>query len=194
MKAVASDKPEKALVVFVAMTFVLSIILSGSKRFESITWAPLFAGILLLGYYIFIINNLKMKALMFGMAICQAGFALDLLNIGSAQIFLYIGLITYLILSGIFVVKAIKDSLKFRNFEMMVFLMGLFLLYPAAFIFFMEVQNLLLILCFGLAFVSATIIYNDNLWDRFSEGERKIVIFQLLNSVVIISGISLKNF
>ncbi|MCR6638845.1 MAG: hypothetical protein NVV82_07615 [Sporocytophaga sp.] len=194
MKAVESDKPEKALVVFVAMTFVLSIILTDSKRFENITWAPLLAEILLLGYYIFIINDLKMKALLFGMAVCQAGFALKLLQIGSAQILLYIGMITYLILSGIFIVKAIRDSLKFRNFEMMVFLMGLFLLYPVAFSFFMEVENLLLILCFGLAFVSATIIYNDNLWERFSEGERKIVIFQLLNSVVFISGISLKNF
>lgn len=194
MKAVESDKPEKALVVFVAMTFVLSIILTDSKRFENITWAPLLAEILLLGYYIFIINDLKMKALLFGMAVCQAGFALKLLQMGAAQILLYIGMITYLILSGIFIVKAIRDSLKFRNFEMMVFLMGLFLLYPVAFSFFMEVENLLLILCFGLAFVSATIIYNDNLWERFSEGERKIVIFQLLNSVVIISGISLKNF
>jgi hypothetical protein len=194
MKAVESDKPEKALVVFVAMTFVLSIVLTDSKRFENITWAPLLAEILLLGYYIFIINDLKIKALLFGMAVCQAGFALELLNIGSSQILLYIGMITYLILSGIFIVKAIRDSLKFRNFEMMVFLMGLFLLYPVAFSFFMEVQNLLLILCFGLAFVSATIIYNDNLWERFSEGERKIVIFQLVNSVVIISGISLKNF
>ena len=194
MKAVASDKPEKALVVFVSMTFVLSIVLTESKRIENITWAPLLAEILLLGYYMFIINDLKIKALLFGMAVCQAGFALELLNIGSSQILLYIGMITYLILSGIFIVKAIRDSLKFRNFEMMVFLMGLFLLYPVAFSFFLEVQNLLLILCFGLAFVSATIIYNDNLWERFSEGERKIVIFQLLNSVVIISGISLKNF
>lgn len=194
MKAVESDKPEKALVVFVTMTFVLSIILSESKRFENITWAPLLAEILLLGYYIFIINDLKIKALLFGMAVFQAGFALELLKIDSAKILLYIGLVTYLILSGIFILKAIKDSLKFKNFEMMVFLMGLFLLYPVALIFFMEVQNLLLILCFGLAFVSATIIYNDNLWERFSEGERKIVIFQLLNSVVIIAGISLKNF
>ncbi|MBO9701228.1 MAG: hypothetical protein J7604_13550 [Sporocytophaga sp.] len=194
MKAVASDKPEKAIVVLVAMTFVLSIILNESKRFEYITWAPLLAEILLLGYYIFIINDLKIKALMFGMAVFQAGFALALLQIETAKILLYIGLITYLILSGMFIFKAIKDSLKFKNFEMMVFLMGLFLLFPVALIFFMEVQNLLLILCFGLAFVSATIIYNDNLWERFSEGERKIVIFQLLNSVVIISGISLKNF
>jgi len=194
MKAVASDKPEKAIVVFVAMTFVLSIILNDSKRFEYITWAPLLAEILLLGYYIFIINDLKIKALMFGMAVFQAGFALELLQIDSAKILLYIGLVTYLILSGMFILKAIKDSLKFRNFEMMVFLMGLFLLFPVALIFLMEVQNLLLILSFGLAFVSATIIYNDNLWERFSEGERKIVIFQLLNSVVIISGISLKNF
>ncbi|WP_028979475.1 hypothetical protein [Sporocytophaga myxococcoides] len=194
MKAVASDKPEKAIVVFVAMTFVLSIILNDTKRFEYIAWAPLLAEVLLLGYYIFIINDLKIKALMFGMAVFQAGFALELLQIDSAKILLYIGLVTYLILSGMFILKAIKDSLKFRNFEMMVFLMGLFLLFPVALIFFMEVQNLLLILCFGLAFVSATIIYNDNLWERFSEGERKIVIFQLLNSVVIISGISLKNF
>ncbi len=194
MKAVESDKREKALVVFVAMTFVLSIILTDSKRFENITWAPLLAEILLLGYYIFIINDLKVKAVLFGMAVFQAGFALELLHIEAAQILLYIGLITYLILSGIFIMKAIKDSLKFSNFEMMIFLMGLFLLYPVAFIFFMEVQNLLLILCFGLAFVSATIIYNDNLWERFSEGERKIVVFQLVNSVVIISGISLKNF
>ncbi len=194
MKAVASDKPEKAIVVFVAMTFVLSIILNGTKRFEYIAWAPLLAEVLLLGYYIFIINDLKIKALLFGMAVFQAGFALELLQIDSAKILLYIGLVAYLILSGMFILKAIKDSLKFRNFEMMVFLMGLFLLFPVALIFFMEVQNLLLILCFGLAFVSATIIYNDNLWERFSEGERKIVIFQLLNSIVIISGISLKNF
>jgi hypothetical protein len=194
MKRVESDKPEKASVVLVAMTFVLSVVLSGSKRFENITWAPLLASIVLLGYYMFIIRDLKVRVLLLGMAVFQAGLALHLLSVSFAKILLYIGLAAYAILSGIFILKAIQDSWRLKNFELMVFLMGMFLVYPVSFVFFENELNLLLVFCFGLAFVSATIIYNDNLWERFSEWERKVVIFQLLNAVILIAGISMKNF
>jgi hypothetical protein len=100
-----------------------------------------------------------------------------------------------LVLYGIYtIIDTFKMSIQNKNFELLNFLMGVFLLIaPLAILY----GNDLLekggdYYFYGLAFVLATIMYNDNLWERNGYNGKSLIKYVFAITILTILDSSLK--
>lgn len=123
---------------------------------------------------------------------------LFLLNVPAAVYFQYAYFVGLVLLGGYTIIETIRISIKNQNFELLSFLMGAFLcIAPLAILY----GNDLLekggdYYFYALAFVLATIIYNDNLWERNGYNAKSVIkyVFVLAILSVLDSSFSSLNF
>jgi len=89
-----------------------------------------------------------------------------------------------------FGVLAYKHSKEFKTFEMLEFLLVLFLLISATK--YAISTEYSLYYAFGLCFLIATLIYNNNLWMRYKDSEKDLLILLLVVSFVDVIQVSAK--
>jgi len=95
------------------------------------------------------------------------------------------------ILSAIaFGVLAYKHSKEFKTFEMLEFLLVLFLLVSATK--YSIVTEYSMYYAFGTCFIISTLIYNNNLWMRYKDTEKDLLILLLVISFVEVIQVSAK--
>ena len=95
------------------------------------------------------------------------------------------------VLSAIaFGVLAYKHSKEFKTFEMLEFLLVLFLLITATKYFIATEYSMYY--AFGTCFLISTLIYNNNLWMRYKDSEKDLLILLLVVSFVDVIQVSAK--
>lgn len=85
---------------------------------------------------------------------------------------------------------ALKHSKEFKTFEMLEFILVLFLLITASK--FIVQTEYSLYYPFALCFIIATLMYNNNLWMRYKDSEKELLIFLLTISFVDVIQVSAK--
>lgn len=85
---------------------------------------------------------------------------------------------------------ALKHSKEFKTFEMLGFILVLFLLITASK--FIVQTEYSLYYPFALCFIIATLMYNNNLWMRYKDSEKELLIFLLTISFVDVIQVSAK--
>lgn len=103
------------------------------------------------------------------------------------------GVVKYIIFaSGYFaygiviMIKAVKMSQANKSFELLTFMAGFLLMLMMFLPFFAEVKEAISFYNFALGFAIATIIYNDNLWHRYTQDEKNIFKYILVMVMVVI--------
>jgi hypothetical protein len=87
-------------------------------------------------------------------------------------------------------ILAYKHSVEFKSFEMLECLLVVFLLiYASRFLIATEYD---LYYAFCLSFLIATLMYNNNLWLRYEEAEKNLLIFLLVLAFVEVIQVSAK--
>jgi len=81
-----------------------------------------------------------------------------------------------------FGILAYKHSKEFKTFEMLEFLLVLFLLISATK--YAIITEYSMYYAFGTCFIISTLIYNNNLWMRYTDSEKELLIFLLVLSFV----------
>ena len=89
-----------------------------------------------------------------------------------------------------FGVLAYKHSKEFKTFEMLEFLLVLFLLVSASK--YTIVTDYSMYYAFGTCFIISTLIYNNNLWMRYKDSEKELLILLLVISFVEVIQVSAK--
>lgn len=111
---------------------------------------------------------------------------------------LYIEYILYgtLIIYGLYILTdSIRRSFANSNFELLAFLMGIFILIaPLAILFGNKVmENAGQYYFYALAFILATIMYNDNLWLRYEVNNRSMIKYLFVIALLAIMDSSLTS-
>lgn len=100
-------------------------------------------------------------------------------------------LVTPFVLSAlVFGILAYKHSIEFKAFEMLECLLAVFLLIYASKFFVSTEFDLYYAFC--LSFLIATVIYNNNMWMRYNDSEKNLLIFLLVLAFVDVIQVSAK--
>lgn len=85
-------------------------------------------------------------------------------------------------------VLAYRHSVEFKSFEMLEFLLVVFLLIYASKFFISTEYDLYYAFC--LSFLIATLMYNNNIWLRYQETEKNLLIFLLVLAFIDVIQVS----
>lgn len=107
----------------------------------------------------------------------------------------YVFFAAFLIYGIYILIDSVRRSVSARSFELLAFLMGFFILIgPAAILFGDELLDKAgLYYFFALAFVLATIMYNDNLWLRYGINDRSMIKYLFAIALLTIMDSSLSS-
>jgi len=174
--------------------FALLLIFSpgGVLLFVSLNTAGLI--MLLLVYMLSGRSNLitALLFLMLSYPVARFGALTDLYTTLYAEYVLYGTLILY----GLYILgDSIRRSVANGNFELLAFLMGIFILIaPLAILFGNKImENAGQYYFYALAFVLATIMYNDNLWLRYEVNNRSMIKYLFVIALLAIMDSSLSS-
>lgn len=148
--------------------------------------------ILLLFYYIIKIKEWVYQLVMSGMIIDIIGRIARFMHWSGASLMLLAGTAAYFIFGILMIRKALQESWRNSNFELLGFLLGIFLFVPSVVFFISEAEGVLQFYSFAFAFIIGTIMYNDNLWEKYSTGEKKVITYLLVSALVNVINMSLK--
>jgi hypothetical protein len=172
-----SNELEKIFIGAVIAAVLLSYFTGSYVLFDRISWGLI---ILLAGFYLFTSSHYAYKIIFSGLALGALGnmFLLgDYINVT----LIFVGSAMYTIFGALVIVKAIQYSLKYSGFELLTFLSGLFIfLHPLFVVFAQKEIRFAQLYSFGLAFILLTILYNENLWNRFLPDEKKMITFVIV--------------
>ncbi|MFN6944423.1 MAG: hypothetical protein ACK4ND_05710 [Cytophagaceae bacterium] len=119
----------------------------------------------------------------------KAGFAGEDINL----ILIYFSSAFYTAFGIIIILKAIGDSRKYGNFELLNFLAGFFILiYPGYIALGLEEVEIVRFYSFALCFVVFTIMYNENLWTRYASDEQKLFTYIVVVALIQVLQFSFK--
>ncbi|WMJ74278.1 hypothetical protein RCC89_14035 [Cytophagaceae bacterium ABcell3] len=117
--------------------------------------------------------------------------SLGLLDPEISQILIYVGT-GFMSLFGLLILfRSIQESVKYKNFEMITFLTGIFIALSPL-VFFEVPDQVLQFYNFGLCFLIFTIMYNDNLWSRYNFDEKRVLVFIVLLALIYVLTFSMK--
>lgn len=174
--------------------FALLLIISqgGVWLFASLNTAGLI--LLWLVYMLSGSNNLTKAPLllMLSYPLARFGVLTDLYPTIYSEYVLYGALIVY----GLYIlIDSIRRSVANGNFELLAFLMGVFILIaPLAILFGNKImENAGQYYFYALAFILATIMYNDNLWLRYEVNNRSMIKYLFVIALLAIMDSSLSS-
>lgn len=179
--------PEKILIALIVVSIILFYFGTGERelRNSAVFTLVLSLEILLALYYSYLIRNVY-ALFLGGMVLLNAGYLLLSSNPELSQGLIIAGKASYFIF-GIFLgYKTVKDSISNKDFELFGFLLTLALLFPLVHHLYKPLsanQDYLMVYHFALAFLLSTIMYNENLWDKYSFAEKKILVYVLVCTI-----------
>jgi hypothetical protein len=186
---------EKILIALIFVSILVYYVATGNRELKtSILYTViLLLEVLLLLYYIYLTKNL-FSLFLIGYLILNIGFYLQLSGNSVSKNLILAGEFSQFFL-GIFLgYKTFKDSLKNKDWEMFGTLLTLALIFPILYHYFLSGKELLLVYEYALPFLLGIIIYNENLWDKYNNSEKKILTYILVSSVAEVLFISMKLF
>jgi hypothetical protein len=187
---------EKILIGLIFTSLILFYIATGNIELRS-SYAyalVLLLEILLAAYYLYVIRN-KYSLFLIGFIILNIAYLLPFLyGVSTNGIYLLlVGKITYFCLGLFLIYKTVKESLHNKDLELFGTLISIALLFPLFHHFYFSGnEDYLMVYHFALAFMLGTVIYNENLWDKYTASEKKILTYVLVCTVVEVLLISVK--
>jgi hypothetical protein len=181
---------ERGLFVMIFLSVLLSLLLQ--EYYPTLSIITIVLQIALITFYFLQLEN-RLYGLLW------AGF---LLKVGS---YFFIGeandYLIYLLnvapdfaFGCVVLIKCIRVSIQNKNFELLSFILG-FLLVFQAFLplpFLKLPEEIFTFYTFALSFAIGTIIYNDNLWYKYSQDEKNIMKYILIVALSIVIQSSAK--
>jgi hypothetical protein len=124
------------------------------------------------------------------------GFILGILSVFSYAyfapfVFYFLNTISFVVFGFIVLIRTVRESLKHKSFELLNFIMGFLLIMQATLPFFKD-DNVRTFYAFALSFAIGTIIYNDNLWHRYTTDEKNIIKYILIVALIVVLQSSFK--
>lgn len=184
-------KIEKVIISLIFVSVLLSYLVGEAGNVFSILIILLQVG--LIACY-FIQLQFRMYALIW------AGFLLQVAayffsNDIPYLLFIFFNIVSYVAFGVIVLVKTIGLSIKTKNFELLNFIMGFLLVLQLGLLFGLDVKpEIITFYTFALSFSMGTIIYNDNLWNRYHNEEKNIIKYILIVALVMVLQSSFKYF
>ncbi len=185
---------EKVLIAVIFIAIGAFYIITGNKELKNsgIYTAVLILEILLALYYGILIKNLY-SLFLIGFIALNTGQLLPYSYHSLAEYLILAGKITLAILGIYLGYKTIRESLKNKDWELFGTLITIALLFPLFHHFyFPSNQDYLMVYHFSLAFMLGTVMYNENLWDKYNFPEKKLLTYILVSTVAEVLFISIK--
>jgi hypothetical protein len=109
------------------------------------------------------------------------------------NLYLLLNTLGYVAFGVIVLIKAIRVSMQYKNFELLNFIMGFLLVLQVGLLFATGIKSeMVTFYTFALSFSIGTIMYNDNLWHRYHDDEKNIIKFILIVTLVMVLQSSFK--
>jgi hypothetical protein len=183
------DKISYALIAAILLTAVvpLAITAEGSAL---VLFRALFVGVLA-GLYLLTAETKDLFFFAFASFVLLSAVQLvsPTLDVGATYIKAVFAL-PFLLSAIAFGLLAYEHSKEFKTFEMLEFLLVVFLLISATK--YSIVTEYSMYYAFGTCFIIATLIYNNNLWMRYKDSEKELLILLLVVSFVDVIQVSSK--
>ena len=188
-----TENIEKILITLIFVVVIISYFGTGNKELKSEFFLILaILKFFLIGYYISITRNLY-SLVFIGFLIFILGNLFSILHWPFANELQLTGLFTQFIFGLFLIVKTIKDSIANKDLEIFSSLLSLALLYPVIHHFFLNTRvEFFMVYNFTTAFLLATIMYNENLWDKYNFSEKKILTYILVTVLIQVLIFSIK--
>lgn len=79
-------------------------------------------------------------------------------------------------------IRAIADSFRFKSFELILFLLAIFIIVEAVLLFYVpiEVKEIIRFLPFCVLFGGIAVVFNENIWERFKYNQQNTIKYILL--------------
>jgi hypothetical protein len=189
-----SSNLEKILIALIFISILIYYVATGERELKtgSLFPAVLLLESLLLGYYIYLCKNFY-SAFLVGFLLLNIGLYEQKINYSLGQNLILAGEITQFCFGLFLAYKTIKESIANKDWEMFGTLVTIGLLFPLVYRFTLKGnQEYYMVYNFALAFILGTIIYNENLWDKYNNSEKKILTYVLVCTVAEVLFISVK--
>lgn len=185
---------EKVLIGLIFISIVIFYVATGDKELKSgnayITVLTL--EIALASYYLYILRSVY-SLFPVGFILLNTGYLLPYSYHPIEESLLLLGKLTYALLGLFLAYKTIKESMRNKDLELFGTLLSVALLFPLFHQFYFPGnEDYLMVYHFALAFMLGTIIYNENLWDKYNAAEKKILTYVLVSTVAEVLFISIK--
>jgi len=189
------DQLEKASIAFIFFTLLISLFVGEGALSTVVFGLSIFGLVVLWGIYLLTADRDFLRWPLAFIIFSIVYLLAQNLNLeASNPLWLFAGL-SFFVFGILLIINSLKDTVANKNFELLTFLMGFFIaIRPLIYLLHgKELEQLKSILGFASAFVIATVIYNDNLWERNSFNSKNLIkiIFILILSQIFSQ--SLKN-
>ena len=188
-----TDKVEKIIIALLLASLLIYFFIVGEKDLKSSEFYSiiLFLEFILAGFYIYLTKN-KYSIFLVGFMVLTTGFYVEKIDATLGKQLILVGELTQFALGIFFAYKTILESKKNKDWEMFETLVSIALLFPLIYHFILSGDELLMVYHFALAFILGTIIYNENLWDKYNYSEKKILTYVLVTTIVEVLIISIR--
>lgn len=187
------DKVEKGIIGLLFISILAYYFITGYDDIKSSEFYPivLLLQVILLGLYIYLTQD-KYSAFLIGLAFLPIGAYLRKENPALGDQLMLLGELAQLALGIYFIYKTIIESKKNKDWEMFGTLVAIGFLFPIVYHFFLAGKELLMIYSFAYAFILGTVMYNENLWDKYNKAEKIILTYVLVAALVEVVLISIR--
>ncbi len=184
---------EKILIGLIFASILIYYFTTGQKELKTTILYPSVLALegLLLIYYIYRTQNLY-SLFFIGFGILIVGYYEQPFQYELSKKLILMGEVSQFCLGLYLGYKTIQDSLKNKDWEMFGTLITVALLFPLVYRFALSGKELIMVYNFALAFMLGTIIYNENLWDKYNDSEKKILTYVLVSTLAEVLFISVK--
>ncbi len=192
-KAVLSSNLEKVLISVILGSIIAWFIVTGERDLKTgyLYKFVLLTEIALIVYYIYITKN-AFSIFLVGFIILNIGYFDLTYHHAIAKKIIIAGEISQFLLGVLLGYKAFLESKKNKDWEMYGTLVALALMFPILNEFIFRDRTFMMIYHYALPFLLGIIIYNENLWDKYNDTEKKILTYVVVSSVAEVLFLSLK--
>jgi hypothetical protein len=192
-KVNALKNSEKILVALILGSIVIYYIATGEQDLKASALLPvvLTFEIVLIGLYIFQTKNI-VSVFLLGFVVWNLGFIIGREDASLGSKLQIVGEMNQFILGIYMAIKAVKESVKNKDWEMYGTLISLELMFPILYRNLHLGKELLVVYYFALPFVLGIVMFNENLWDKYTSTEKKILTYILISAVAEVLFISVR--
>jgi len=187
------DNLEKVLIALIFVSILVYYVVTGNRDLKA---GLLYKEVLLLEtallfYYIYLTKNLY-SVFLVGFVVLNIGFFEYSNNVKLSKNLILIGEFSQFFFGAFLGYKTVKESIKNKDWEMFGTLMTIALMFPIIYRYLLSGKELLIIYKYALPFLLGIIVYNENLWDKYNNSEKKILTYVLVSMVAEVLFISMK--
>jgi hypothetical protein len=182
---------EKIIIALLFSSIIVFYLYTGQRDLKEgkfFSFVLLLESVLLV-YYIYLTRNFY-SIFLIGYVVLNIGYYEQTINFNLGDKIVLAGELSQFCLGLFLGYKTFLESKANKDWEMFGTLITLALLFPLIYRFALSGKEIVMVYHFALAFMLATIIYNENLWDKYNSSEKKILTYILVSTVVEVLFIS----